>query len=200
MFNKKLNKTLKKYMTVDVARLGLDKTVIMIWDGLHVIKILYYPKTKMDDLKKMIVDLAMRENISMERIVIDEDGVGGGLVDNLRGCYGFVNNSRALPEKGLDTNYINLKSQCYYKLAEFINAGNIGVMCTKESVKEMLVQELEQIKRKDPDKDGKLSIIGKEVIKEQIGRSPDFADDLMMRMVFEISQGEYFLLDGEGIF
>ena len=37
------------------------------------------------------------------------------------------------------------------------------------------------------DKDGKLSVMGKDYIKENIGRSPDFADALMMRMLYELS-------------
>ena len=36
--------------------------------------------------------------------------------------------------------------------------------------------------------DGKLKIVSKEEIKEQLGRSPDFADTLMMRMWFELDR------------
>jgi hypothetical protein len=46
---------------------------------------------------------------------------------------------------------------------------------------------LEQVKRKDIDKDGKLSVLPKEKIKELIGRSPDYSDALMMRMWFVLN-------------
>ena len=39
---------------------------------------------------------------------------------------------------------------------------------------------------KDIDKDGRLSIIPKDKIKEMIGRSPDEWDSIMMRYWFEI--------------
>jgi hypothetical protein len=41
---------------------------------------------------------------------------------------------------------------------------------------------------KDMDKDNKLQIIGKDKIKNSIGRSPDFSDALMMRMYFELAK------------
>ena len=45
------------------------------------------------------------------------------------------------------------------------------------------------------DKDGKMQVIPKEKMKDLIGRSPDFADALMMRMFYEINQnvGRYFV-------
>ena len=49
-------------------------------------------------------------------------------------------------------------------------------------------RELSEFKLKDIDKDNKLSIIGKDKIKEHIGRSPDFADALMMRMYLELNK------------
>ena len=66
-----------------------------------------------------------------------------------------------------------------------IHAGKIG-MSLNDDLKEGLIEELEQIKRKNSDKDGKLEIIGKDEIKENLGRSPDLADCLMMRMYFEL--------------
>jgi len=36
------------------------------------------------------------------------------------------------------------------------------------------------------DSDGKLRILGKDKVKEGLGRSPDFADAMMMRMVLEL--------------
>ena len=49
----------------------------------------------------------------------------------------------------------------------------------------MMIEELEQIKSKDKDKDNKLKIVSKDVVKENIGRSPDLSDTLMMRAIFE---------------
>jgi hypothetical protein len=57
---------------------------------------------------------------------------------------------------------------------------------TIHQFKDMLIEDLEQMKRKDADKDGKLKILGKDEVKERLGRSPDFGDALMMRMFFEL--------------
>ena len=54
--------------------------------------------------------------------------------------------------------------------------------------KENIVEELDVIKQKNPDKWGKLQIITKEEIKELIWRSPDFADSIAMRMRFELNK------------
>ena len=53
------------------------------------------------------------------------------------------------------------------------------------------MEELDQIKKKENSDDSKLAIIPKSEIKEQLGRSPDFADVLMMRMFFELKEVSY---------
>ena len=55
----------------------------------------------------------------------------------------------------------------------------------------MLIEDLEQIARKDPDKDSKPAIVPKEVIKEKLGRSPDVGDAIMLRMHFELNQESF---------
>jgi phage terminase large subunit len=50
----------------------------------------------------------------------------------------------------------------------------------------LIIEELEWVKQYEMDKDGKKRVLPKEKIKEAIGRSPDFADMLMMREWFEI--------------
>jgi phage terminase large subunit len=43
---------------------------------------------------------------------------------------------------------------------------------TLSQFKEMLIADMEQMKRKDADKDGKLKIMPKDEVKEHLGRSP----------------------------
>ena len=73
------------------------------------------------------------------------------------------------------------------KLADLVNEGKISIKCDI-GIRKLIIEDLEQIKRKDADKDGKLAVTPKEDIKENIGRSPDFGDALMMRMLFEVRQ------------
>lgn len=176
----------ERYITADIARFGNDKTVIGIWDG-HRVKLHNYHGLSVSHTAAKIKDFQAQYSVPNSQTIADEDGVGGGVVDIL-GCKGFVNNSRPLPNplNHLDENFANLKSQCYFKLAERINRGEIFIDCSDIEVKALIVQELEQVKQHNMDKDGKKSVLPKEQVKEVLGRSPDFADTLMMREWFEL--------------
>lgn len=187
-----------KYLIGDVARKGSDRMVIGYWEGLQLKHIYIFPyEIKKDTTKSSskIKEIAEQKGVRVSNILLDEDGVGGGCVDILH-CKGFINNSSQIePEQAkYDTskklNYLNLKSQCYFMLADKAEKGEIGINCDDPATKDLIVQELEQIKEKDMDKDNKKAVIGKEEIKEAIGRSPDFADMLMMRMYFELNNSE----------
>lgn len=168
----------RKYITADVARYGSDKAVIMVWDEFTVLEIVTFDISSTIQIENTIRALATKNSISMNSVVVDDDGVGGGVVDHLR-CNGFVNNSKAVNQ-----NYSNIKSECGYKLAELF--AQIGCVATiDESVRQTIETELGQLKTYDSDKDGKLKILPKEKIKENIGRSPDYLDNFIMRMFFE---------------
>ncbi len=187
----------EKYMTVDVARFGEDKTVIKLWNGMEVYKIFIRSRQSTAETIRNIRDIAREEGIPYSHIAIDEDGVGGGVVDALPGVRGFVANSSPLEDIRLNDkveekpNYRSLKAQCSYMLAEEINNHNIAVktdkiICDFEvEYEDMLTEDLEQIKAKNADSDDrKLDVVPKSEIKEMLGRSPDYGDALMMRMIF----------------
>lgn len=172
----------EKYITCDVARLGSDKIVVGLWDGWRV-KIYTFNKKIITESYEFIDKLRKEHNIPVNKILCDEDGVGGGLVDMLK-CKGFVNNSRAL--KG--ENYDNLQAQCAFMLAEKINSNGMFIQANDSKEQEDIVEELEQLKQKNMDVDMKKGIIGKDKVKELIGRSPDYRDMLLMRMWFELNK------------
>ena len=174
----------QKYITCDVARFGNDTTVIGIWDGFRV-KLHQYKGKSVVEVADIIKSFQIENQVPSSHIVVDEDGVGGGVVDILR-CKGFVNNSSPLenPITRQKENFDNLKSQCYYKLAELINDSKLYINASGQ-MKESIIQELEQVKQKSVDNDGKKGIIPKDKVKALIGRSPDFSDCLAMRMIFE---------------
>ena len=170
------------YMTCDVARMGSDKAVILIWRGYEVIDMKTFDVSLITQLQDSITYLKNKYKVPNSNIIADEDGVGGGLVDNLR-IKGFVNNSKALN----NDNYANLKTQCYYKLAELINKNMLYVSTDISSQEQkLIIEELEQVKITDGASDGKLKIMSKADVKQIIGRSPDYSDSLMMRMYFEL--------------
>lgn len=176
----------EKYITADIARLGKDRTIIMIWDGLVVIDIIEMEQVTTDISAQKIKELMDIYNISVRNVVIDADGIGGGVVDQLPNVKSFINNSRPLEVIGNPNIYQNLKSQCYYKLAEMIELYKIKFKSINTEMFEMITQELQVIKQKDMDMDGKLSVIPKDIMKKILGRSPDYADCMMMRMYYEM--------------
>ena len=172
------------HITCDVARFGSDSTVIGIWSGMRV-KLYQFNGKSVVEVAELIKNFALEHKVPYSNIVVDEDGVGGGVVDILR-CKGFVNNSSALknPISHAKENFDNLKSQCYYKLAELINDSKLYINADGKQ-KQMIIEELEQVKQKYVDNDSSKGIIPKDKVKAAIGRSPDFSDCLAMRMYFE---------------
>jgi hypothetical protein len=175
----------QKYITADVARFGSDKGVLILWSGYRVLDIITLDHFSVTNTAQRIKDLANLHQVPNKNIIADEDGVGGGVVD-IVGCKGFVNGSKPLDEERKSVQYTNLKTQCYFKLAEKINNGEIYLTKPFSDISEKLIQELEQVKRDKIDQDGKLILMSKEKVKEAIGRSPDFSDAMMMRLWFDL--------------
>jgi hypothetical protein len=172
----------EKCITADIARKGKDNTVIGIWNGFRLEKIITLKKSLVTETAKEIAKVRLENEIPLNRIVCDEDGVGGGVVDIL-GCCGFINNSKPVSKK----NYANLKTQCYFTLADRCNNNKLYVKCEDDKMKETIIQELEQVKQDKIDQDGKIYILPKDKVKEILGRSPDYSDMIMMREYFDLS-------------
>jgi len=171
----------KKYLSVDVARFGGDRSVIVVWSGLVALEVKVYTKLSTTELSTEITDIMRMYGIHPTNVIVDSDGVGGGVADIIRGS-NFVNNSRPLHEQ----NFINLKSQCYVKLSELFKEGKISINVMEPSIVDELTQELLAVKLKDIDKDNKVAVMSKDEMKKILGKSPDLSDAFMMRMYFEV--------------
>jgi phage terminase large subunit len=177
----------EKYITADIARFGKDRTVIGLWDGLTLTKVEMLRRASVTEVAAKIKAMATAHGVKLSNVLADEDGVGGGVVDTLK-CRGFVNGSRATkPEL-----FLNLKAECYYKLAELIEQNRVTFVGVDE-LRDEVVKELDMIRRKNVEKDGKLQVTGKDEIKSQHGVSPDIADMIAMRCFFELkpNYGKY---------
>jgi len=174
-----------KYITADIARLGRDKTVIFLWDGLRVESVVTLNTSTIPESVQAIQKMQQAHNVNTNNIICDEDGVGGGVVDVLK-CQGFVNNAKPMQVGAMHENFANLKAQCYYKLSEYINRNEIYVKCDSE-IERALTEELEWVRLPKEIDAGKLNIMNKDEIKKKIGRSPDYSDALMMRMQYEVN-------------
>jgi len=171
----------KKYISVDVARFGSDRSVAIVWSGLVVVEVLVYSKLSTVELSSEIKELIQKYGVHPNNVIVDSDGVGGGVADQIRGT-NFVNNSSPLHNQ----NFSNLKSQCYVKLSELFKEGKISLNILEPTITDELTQELLAIKLKDVDKDNKVAVQSKDEMKKILGKSPDLSDALMMRMYYEI--------------
>lgn len=189
------------YLIVDVARLGRDSTVFNFFKGLRSYKRVRYQKQGTDQTIQKVKDAAAAERIPRSRILIDEDGVGGGVVDQLRGVKGFTANSTPIPtgaqirekQAKLDhflvpkTTFMNLKAQCGWKLAELVNEHKLAI--DDGGDREAIIEELSaELRDADPAGDGKKRLRAKDEVKQELGRSPDIGDTFIMRAFFELTK------------
>lgn len=170
------------FITADVARLGKDRTVIGVWHGLTLIKIIELKQARVNEVADCIRAEMLAHGVKVRNVIADEDGVGGGVVD-LLGCTGF-NNGGASSNPSI---FVNAKSECFFKLAEYVEKGKVSFRVPEK--KEVITKELQAVRRKKPDGDTKLAVISKDEMKALLGgASPDYADMLMMRMATEVDR------------
>ena len=200
-----INELPDKFLINDIARFGGDKIILGEWRGFSLVGLEVYTYQGIETTKDKIKERAGISKIPYSQILSDEDGVGGGIVDGLSGTKGFIGNSQPLDiwdtirGHKILANFSNLRSQCHFKLAEMVNNHqiNIGLRYfktniegyTQEQAVSNLLEELDAIKEVvNVSQNTKKAIISKEIIKQEIGRSPDFSDIMMMRMLFELKE------------
>ena len=201
-FSNTIVKDNQKYLIEDVARFGKDSTCLGEWDSLELTKIDLFNKQDTHNTIQKTKDRASITQTPWSNIMIDEDGIGGAVVDGMLGVKGFIANSTPIPtrasiigKQGMNylndfipkTNFRNLKTQCAFKLAELINEHKIKFSVPE--YRDIIIEELSALLRhKNADSDGKLQIKPKDEVKESLGRSPDVGDMIIMRMWFELKK------------
>lgn len=189
----------EKYLINDIARMGGDKIVKGLFEDMVLVGLWVHQYVDTDTTSKDIRDVEIEHKVPRSRVLSDEDGVGGGVVDQLKGSKGFMGGTKPLTiydpftNKPISQNYKNLRSQCYFKLSEVVNGHEIAIKIryfetniegyTLEKAISELEEELDAVKKVDNSGEKtKYAIIPKAEMKEELGRSPDLADMLMMRM------------------
>lgn len=195
--NNHVQKTGTKYIIADIARYGSDHARIAVFDGWVLIEYVSFAISATTLIQDTIMALRIKHQVPKDRCLADEDGVGGGVVDNC-GILGFLNGGSPIilqeqkqnPNKynqQVTENYANLQTQCVYGLATIINSHQFYIECDiSEPDKERINTELSWMKTYKSDDERKLRILPKEIVKQNIGSSPDHRDVFMMRYYFEV--------------
>jgi phage terminase large subunit len=193
-------------LTVDVARFGADTTVIYRWLGFRLVERTVLKNHAVPEVADAVKGKMRQHRILAGQVVVDDDGVGGGVVDLIPGCVPFVANSVPLadpaaakvrnPKTGKleppKENYDNLKSQCAFRMAARMVRGEVFVYPEAAGTEwDRIAEELAQWKRLKPDSDGKLRLVPKTTMKAALGRSPDDGDNFIMREMLELSAPNY---------
>jgi hypothetical protein len=173
------------FITCDPAAMGNDRTIIMIWKGMHCTKVIEHVHKYPHEVANILRELASSHSIKLNNVLVDSDGLGIG-VKGILGCREFLNGSSAIDKE----HFFNLKSECYFKLSEAIGMNRIHF--SDHSQRDNIVKELDLV-RDASKEDKKKQVSSKDQIKARLGRSPDYADALMMRMYFELrpNYGKY---------
>jgi hypothetical protein len=211
--------TNQRYITVDAARFGEDFCTIWIWYGWKVIKLLVLTKCDAQEAVDVIEKERIRYNITKGKVIVDQDGVGGGVV-KLGRYIGFSGGNPAMIEPGtfIKENYENLKTQFYYRFSERVNNDEVAMPLSNDNVvidgyfgvkmkykgkivdvRDLIRQDFRAIERRDIDHEGKKRINTKAEQKTKLGgRSPDFSDGASLRVYFEFVSGEIKTAGGGG--
>jgi len=203
VFSNTIDKTDKKYLIVDIAGDGSDKTKFSFWEGLEEYRRETFSRMNTESIIEKIREFASEDKIPFSQILVDAIGIGEGVATSsmLDGIVGFKSSYAPiktdispvlLPNVGytkeapLVSDYKNLRSQCIFTLANKVNNHKIASKVEGKN-KENIIEELPAYQ--DVSKgDGKRFATPKEDIKEIIGRSPDDSDTWIMRMYFVVME------------
>jgi hypothetical protein len=200
VFSNTVTKQDSKYLIVDIADDGSDKTIFSFWEGLEEYQREEYERLNTESIIAKIREYASQHRIPYSHIAVDAIGVGAGVASSsmLDGIIGFKSSYQAvktdiniarLPnvsylEAPLTTDYKNLRSQCLFTLADLVNNHKIASKVTGKQ-KEVIIEELSNYQDASTG-DGKRMATRKEDVKNAIGHSPDNSDTWIMRMYFTI--------------
>ena len=181
-----------RYITADIAFEGADKFVIAIWEGWVLVELRVLDKSLGDEVLNEIKKAAENWRVPFRNIAFDATGTGNAYKGFLRSSVAVVSGAVQMSERSKGDGrgvtetkqYFNLRSQLYFHLRDVIE--NSEILILDERYRKDVDQELRAIKKMDTNTDGKLRIISKDQIKQDIGRSPDFADVISMRCVFDL--------------
>lgn len=188
MFTNSHVKTGTKYISADLAMQGRDKFIAGDWSGMVCNVSIDMAKCSGKDIELKLKDLKTLKGVGNSNIVADSDGLGAYLESYIKNIKSFHGGARAIDKDNFD----NIKSECAFKLAEFINNREIRVICTPTQ-EELIKKEISVCLKRDNLDVDKKKLIKKDKMKELLGHSPDYLDMLIMKMVFHISNQRKFI-------
>lgn len=170
-------------ISADLAMQGRDKFIAGYWSGFICNVAIDMAKSSGREIEIALKELKTINGVGNSNIVADSDGLGAYLESYIKNIKTFHGGKPAINKKEYDI----IKSECGFKLAEFINKRAIKIICSPQQ-EENIKKELSIcLKRDNVDLDKK-KLIKKDKMKELLGYSPDYLDMLLMNMIFYIEK------------
>lgn len=203
IFSNTIVKTGQKYLIVDIADDGSDKTQFSFWEDLEEYRREEFERLNTEGIISKIREYAAEYQIPYSHIAVDAIGVGAGVASSsfLDGIIGYKSSFQAiktdqnivtLPNVNyrsteyLVSDYKNLRNQCIFVLAGLVNEHRVASRVTGRQ-KEVIIEEL-AVYQDVSSGDGKRSATPKDDVKVAIGRSPDASDCYIMRCYFVLRE------------
>lgn len=178
----------KRYTGYDVARTGVDRSVVALWYGrtLVDIKIIKAKEEQMTtDAQAMeLIKYNTQNSVVASNCAVDAVGVGVGVIDHMH-SKGIDVKSFVSGGKPTVDSYDNLRSQVIFELAQGLEKGTIkiyeGCPYRNELISEAMAHN-------HAVGDKKLSVESKDEVKKRTGSlSPDILDAVVMGLAPQLS-------------
>lgn len=196
-----------KWITADLADTGDDNTVILVWNGLHIMDFLILCTSTPRMNADKIMMLAEKHGIPDDHIVFD--GVRAVYInDYIDYAVPFISYRRAMGKYW--RMYYNLKDECYARLVEVVKRGMLSFddkiaesiythkgINNPITIKTEFIEECSVVRFKDMP-GGKKSLLNKKEMNKMLGknRSMDLLDPIAMRMLplLELEYGQELIM------
>lgn len=176
----------QKRLGIDVARFGMDASVIFPRQGLLAFPPLEMRNANTSEIAARVM-LVKKEFGSEMEFVDGTGGFGSGVVDALS-VSGVPAQEIHFSSKANDPRFLNRRAEMWWEMAQWVKRG--GVLPNKpELVRELTVPTYTF-------KNGKIQLEDKAQIKERLGYSPDHADALALTFALpDMPRGDAFTIE-----
>lgn len=160
----------QKRLGVDVARFGLDETILFPRQGLVGFKVADMRGARSHEIAARIAMAQLKWGHEVE-FIDDTGGYGSGVIDAriLSGASPIGINAAG---KADDPRYLNKRAETWFRMAEWVKRGGCLVR-DPQLIRELTVPTYWF-------QNGKFQLEPKDLIKEKLGQSPDRADALCL--------------------
>jgi len=165
----------QRRLGIDVARFGDDSTVIFPRQGLMAFKPVQMRGARTNDIAARVAEAKIKWRSELE-FVDDTGGFGAGVIDSMyQASYSPI--AVNFSQKADQPRYFNKRSEMWYRTSEWVKRGGC-LPNIPELVGELCCATYTLYK-------GKLRVVEKAIMKEELTRSPDFADALCLTFAYK---------------